>query len=213
MGKIFFSIILLLVLPFQLYAKDATLNKLQLIVKNKKEFHIHLKLKDGLDLDRMSIIEKGIPVKLTYKIAIYQSNFAFLPDELKYFDYNSQSPKKYLTISKELKYNYITRSYNIKITKNFSCEKKIYERTSRIYAGRNLRESYRILKEDFFEKDVTLCCRLSRLQVSKNESYYVVAQSNFQAVKTFDFPIPIPNKFNFETSTLKSISFKIKNMR
>lgn len=188
-------------IPTELYSKEPYLKRPEAFFTENK-LVIVIKLLNGLDIDRMSIIEKGITVKLTYLITIYQKNLVFF-DELLTIDSNTQFPLNRLFITKELTYDYITKNYTVKVKKNYSSKIDI----KKFYAGENLKESYNILKKKFFNKKVVINIDLSRIKLKK-KSYYVTVKSTFSGVKTFDFPFRIPNPFNFVASEIESKVFK-----
>ncbi len=194
-------------IPSVLYCIEAYLQKPDVyLADNERELVIVVQLRNGLDLDRMAIIEKGISVKLIYEITIYKKNHIFVPDEKVIINPKSKNPQKKYVITNELTYNYITRSYIIKTTKNYPSSTTI----KKLYAGINLKESYRILKEKYFEKQLKLYARIRKLQLKTDQPYYVKVECTFKAVKTIYGPIK--NKINFTTSTIESKVFKIDEL-
>ncbi|MDH4129532.1 MAG: hypothetical protein OEV44_12295 [Spirochaetota bacterium] len=203
MGKTFsWAFFLLISIPIGLYSNEPH-NKKPEIILTENELIVVTQLVGGLDLDKMAIIEKGITVKLLIRLSVYKKNYIF--DEIvPYFISNNISIEE-LEFKKELNYNYITRNYIIKNIKNYSSDTLI----EKYFSGEDLRESYQILKAKFFEKKVIFYIDLTHLKLVNGSSFYVELETLFQAVTTIpNFPIPIPNTFNFKTIKIKSEVFK-----
>ena len=187
--------------PVTLYSKEAYLKKPEVIL-TENELIVVSQLVGGIDLDRMAIIEKGINVNLVIQVTIYKKNYIF--DEVVKYIINTNKILTTLEIKKELSYNYITKNYIIKYFKNYAGDKNV----ENYFSGNDLRESYKILKTQFFEKKVIFYIDLANIDLKDGMSYYVEVESQFYAVTTIpNFPIAIPNTYNFKTKKVKSHEF------
>lgn len=162
------------------------------------ELIIIVQLYNALDLDRMSVIEKGISVELSYVVKIYKERF-LLPDELISYKKNQNTYLDSIKVVNNLTYDYVTKTYIIKTTKNYLPGFNI----KKFYAGDNLKESYYQLNNNFFNTFVPIYLDLKNINLSKKYKYYVKIYAVFKAITIYPFPIKLPNPFNFITDIIK----------
>lgn len=200
--KLYQLILMLILLPLSLLASKPVLKTPKIYIIGN-ELLVILQLKDGLDLDRLAIIEKGIPVRLTYNFSIYEKNILFFDEQINYNLFGDNSLEE-LNVTLLLSFDYISKKYKIKIKKNFTNEVE----TKYLYSGSNVRDSYNKLKKYYFDKKIKLYLDLKKFNIKKNNQYYISASAEFIAVKPFDLPFRIPNPFNFKTNTIDSQAVK-----
>ncbi len=194
---LYYSLIIGFIFPVYLYSKEPYLNTPKASLNNN-ELVIVIQLMKGLNLDRMVIIEKGRPVELIFSIKVYKKR-TLLPDETISVESDNETQLEQINIIKQLKYDYLTKNYIVKRKANYLSNVVV----NKFYAGEDIKESYKILKEKYFEKKLSIYLSTSQIQLSRKYSYYITVRCEFKAVAIYDPLIKIPNPFNFKTSPVE----------
>ncbi len=192
------SLIIGLFFPVYLYSKEPYLNAPKATFNNT-ELVLVIQLINGLNLDRMVIIEKGRPVELIFIIRVYKKR-TLLPDEVISVESDNETQLDQIKITKQLNYDYLTKNYIVKRKTNYLSNVIV----NKFYSGEDIKESYKILKEKYFKKKVSVFLSTSQIQLSRKYSYYISVTCEFKAVPIYNPLIKIPNPFNFKTSSVET---------
>ncbi len=192
------SLIIGLFFPVYLYSKEPYLNTPKAKLNNN-ELVLVVQLVNGLNLDRMVIIEKGRSVELIFIIQVYKKR-TLLPDETISIESDNDTQLDQIKITKQLNYDYLTKNYIVKRRTNYLSDVLV----NKFYSGEDIKESYKILKEKYFEKKVSIFLSTNQIQLSRKYSYYISVTCEFKAVPIYNPLIKIPNPFNFKTSSVEA---------
>ncbi len=166
---------------------------------------VKIRLKDGIDVDRYHVIEKGFKVQLKFFIKLKkEDNFLFFSgSDTVQIDKGSDKEIENMYFEKTLEYKYVDREFVWYVYNNINGAIIKHK----ILSSYNWKKNYNLLDNNFFSTPVNFNIPVSRIDYEEDVDYWIEANVKF---KVLDIKIQgiLSSAYEFETNIIKSNTFQ-----